>query len=170
MKFKIGDKCEVLNPSTCLNYHRQKEAYCIIITKTDKSLIGDNYYDYDIVDKKGNVLDDCFGCFEDEDLKLIPSKTNKELDDFQKVIDELISLKESKAGDYQNSWKVLGIEGLNYQLARKFTRIWINRNKEKLNNEVLRDSYVDLAVYAIMCIQLLDSGEKEDKILEMLKG
>ena len=94
---------------------------------------------------------------------------NKELDGFRKVIEEIVSLKESKAGDYKNSWKALGIEGLNYQIARKFTRIWINRNKEKLNNEVLRDSYVDLAVYAIMAIQLLDSGETEDKIEELLK-
>jgi len=97
------------------------------------------------------------------------NKTNKELDGFQKVVQEMILLKESKAGDYQNSWQVLGIEGLNYQIARKFTRIWINRNKEELNNEVLRDSYMDLAVYSIMAIQLLDSGETKDKIEKLLK-
>jgi len=96
---------------------------------------------------------------------------NKELEGFRKVVDELLSLKESKAGDYGNSWKVLGIDGLNYQLARKFCRIWLNKDKksEELNNEMLRDSYIDLAVYAIMAIQLLDSDEKEDQILKLLK-
>lgn len=92
-----------------------------------------------------------------------------EIDGFIKVVKELIGLKTLKAGDYQNSWKALGIEGTNYQIARKFTRIWLNRNKEKLNNEILRDSYVDLAVYSIMAIQLLDSGETEDQIEKILK-
>lgn len=96
-------------------------------------------------------------------------KKATEIDEFKKVINEIIALKESKAEDYQNSWKALGIEGLNYQLARKFTRIWINRKSHKLNNETLRDSYIDNAVYSIMAIQLLDSEETEDQIEKILK-
>jgi len=93
----------------------------------------------------------------------------KELDGFEKVIDELINLKKRKSVDYANSWKALGIEGLNYQLARKFTRIWINRHKAELQNETLRDSYVDMAVYSIMSIQLMDGHETEDQIEKILK-
>ena len=93
-----------------------------------------------------------------------------ELDGFKKVINELLALKERKASDYANSWKALGIEGLNYQLARKFTRIWINRRKAELKNETLRDSYVDMAVYSIMAIQLLDEGLTEEQIEKILKS
>lgn len=93
---------------------------------------------------------------------------NEEIDEFKKVLEELLALKNRKAGDYANSWKALGIEGLNYQLARKFTRIWINRHKAEMKNETLRDSYIDMAVYAIMAIQLLDSGEINDKINDIL--
>jgi hypothetical protein len=93
----------------------------------------------------------------------------KELDGFKKVINEIISLKESKAADYRNSWKAFGIEGLNYQIGRKFTRIWINRKNGKLKHETLRDSYIDNAVYSIMAVQLLDSGETEDQIEKILK-
>jgi len=92
-----------------------------------------------------------------------------ELDGFKKVIDELVSLKERKSVDYENSWKALGIEGLNYQLARKFTRIWINRHKAELQNETLRDSYVDMAVYSIMAIQLMDEHQTDDQIEKILK-
>jgi hypothetical protein len=96
---------------------------------------------------------------------------NTEMDGFKKVIEEMINLKEKKAGDYGNSWRVLGIEGLNHQLMRKLTRIWINRHKkpEELNFEMLRDSYMDLAVYAIMCIQLIDEEDIDDKFLMLLK-
>lgn len=166
MRFKKGDMVKIMNKSIglCAKCGDIGEIGTIKCIEGDGS--GDDTNNCIIVD----IEDSMSRFFSPRDLKLISSETPKELDGFKKVMEELVSLKESKAGDYKNSWKVLGIEGLNYQLARKFTRIWINRNKEKLNNEVLRDSYVDLAVYAIMCIQLLDSGEKEDKILEMLKG
>lgn len=96
---------------------------------------------------------------------------SKELTGFSKVIQEMIDLKESKSGDYANSWKALGIQGLNYQIARKFTRIWLNKDKkENLNNEMLRDSYMDLAVYAIMAIQLKDEKDTDDKIEKILKN
>lgn len=96
----------------------------------------------------------------------------KELDGFKKVVEEMLSLKEAKSGDYANSWRVLGSAGLNYQLARKITRIWINKDKDakELNCEMLRDSYMDLAVYAIMSIQLIDEGATEDQFLKILKG
>jgi len=100
------------------------------------------------------------------------NKANEqEMSGFNKVVNELVALKESKSGDYKNSWRVMGIQGLNHQLMRKITRIWINKDKPKaeLNNEMLIDSYRDLAVYSIMCIQLLNEDDLEDKFLQMLK-
>jgi len=93
-----------------------------------------------------------------------------EVDEFKKVLREIIELKQSKSGDYAGSWRALGMKGLLYQIARKFTRIWINKDKENLNNETFRDSLVDLAVYSIMCIQLIDDGDTSDKIDIILKN
>lgn len=102
------------------------------------------------------------------------SLTNKpdllEVDEFKKVLSEIISLKESKSGDYASSWRALGMKGLYYQIARKFTRLWINKDKEQLNNETIRDSLMDLAIYSIMAIQLIDDEDCGDKIDEVLKG
>lgn len=101
------------------------------------------------------------------------NKPNKnEIDRFKKVIDEMIALKERKASDYANSWKAFGIQGLYYQLGRKFSRIWQNKDKgpKELNCEMMRDSLMDNAVYSIMAIQLLDSGETKDRIDDVLKG
>ena len=101
------------------------------------------------------------------------SHTNEpEIAGFQKVIDEMVELKSRKSGDYANSWRALGLIGLLYQIARKFTRIWINKDKkdEELNFEMFRDSLMDLAVYSIMSIQLIDSKDTNDKIDDVLKG
>ena len=94
-----------------------------------------------------------------------------EPDTFKIIIQELIDLKERKSGDYQNSWRSLGIQGIYYQLARKFTRLWINkdRNEKELNFEMLRDTLVDMAVYSIMAIQLFDEKDTKDKIDSILK-
>ena len=94
---------------------------------------------------------------------------NKELDNFKKILNEIYELKTKKAFDYGNSWRALGIKGLYYQLARKFTRIWLNKDNPKLKNETLRDSLIDNAVYSIMAVQLLDEDDTEDKIEKLLK-
>lgn len=102
------------------------------------------------------------------------SLTNKpdplEVDEFTDVLREIIELKQRKSGDYASSWRVLGLEGVLNQIARKFTRIWINKKKAKLNNETLRDSLIDMAVYSIMAIQLIDDKDTDDKIESLLSG
>ena len=99
------------------------------------------------------------------------SSNKIELDGFRRIMNEMYGLKESKSGDYANSWRVLGLQGLYYQIARKFTRLWINKDKTgiKLNHEMLRDTLIDLAVYSIMSIQLIDEGDIEDKLDKILK-
>src|ERR1035437_9218093 len=84
----------------------------------------------------------------------------KEIDGFCKVVQEMLDLKYKKAGDYGNSWRAFGIQGLYAQIGRKFSRIWLNKDKssEQLNCEMMRDSLMDNAVYSIMAIQLIDEG------------
>jgi hypothetical protein len=102
-------------------------------------------------------------------MKNKPNK--KEIDGFIKICNEIIALKKKKAGDYANSWRVLGIQGVYNQIGRKFTRLWLNKDKSEneLNYEMMLDTLTDLAVYSIMAIQLLNSGETEDQILKILK-
>ena len=103
-----------------------------------------------------------------KELKNQPNEN--EMDGFKKIIDEMVSLKERKAGDYGNSWKCFGLPGLYAQIGRKFSRIWLNKDKKEMNNEMFRDSLMDMAVYCIMAMQLIDSGETEDLIIKSLKG
>jgi len=95
----------------------------------------------------------------------------KEIDGFEKICQEIISLKKTKSGDYANSWRALGLQGLYYQIARKFTRLWINKDKnsKELNHEMLEDTLTDLAVYSIMAKQLIRENDTEDKINKILK-
>lgn len=99
---------------------------------------------------------------------------NGEIDGFKKVIDEMLALKARKAGDYGNTWRCFGLQGLYSQLGRKFSRIWLNKDKseKELNNEMMRDSLMDNAVYSIMAIQLIDEGTvgADDLIIRALKG
>ena len=58
---------------------------------------------------------------------------------------------------------MFGLEGIMYQVMNKSMRIW-NLRKREPENESLRDSYIDLAVYAIMACQLIDNKETEPQI------
>ena len=93
-----------------------------------------------------------------------------EIEGFQNICNEMIALKTRKAGDYGEIWRAGGIKALFIELSRKFYRIWLNKEKLDLKNETLRDSLIDLAVYSIMAIQLIDDNDTEDKILKILKG
>ncbi len=94
----------------------------------------------------------------------------KEMDGFKKVIEEMLALKEKKAGDYGQTWRCFGLTGLYAQIGRKFSRIWLNKDKTEMNNEMFRDSLMDMAVYCIMAMQLIDEGGGDDLIVSALKG
>ena len=91
-----------------------------------------------------------------------------ELEDFKRVLDEVLELKKRKMQDYGNSWKIFGINGIYYQLGSKFIRLWNLREKDP-TNEPLRDTLRDMLVYCAMGIQLLDSNCTEDSIDKLLK-
>lgn len=88
---------------------------------------------------------------------------DKEVKQFEKITQELIRMKRNKGADYGNSWSILGLQGVIYQIGSKFIRIWNLRDKPP-TNESLRDSFIDLATYAIMAVQLLDNKDTEPKI------
>lgn len=89
--------------------------------------------------------------------------TKREVEEFKEIVAQMVALKEKKAGDYGNSWKVFGLTGVVYQIASKFIRIWNLHNSKKIpNNEALEDSFIDIANYAIMAVQLIRSGQKGD--------
>ena len=97
---------------------------------------------------------------------------NKEMEEFRKIVQEMIDLKEKKAGDYGQTWKIFGLPGIYPLIAKKFARLWINKDKPavNLNYESLRDTFIDMAVYSIMAVQLMDSGETEDKMSKLING
>ena len=88
-----------------------------------------------------------------------------EIENFVKIVNEIVELKKKKASDYGNSWRIFGLVGIYYQIGNKFFRLWnlTQKNKDP-KNESLRDTLRDMAVYCIMAMQLIDSGEKEPQI------
>ena len=91
-----------------------------------------------------------------------------ELNDFKRVLDEILDLKTRKMHDYGNSWKIFGLNGIYYQIGSKFVRLWNLKGKDP-KNEPLRDTLRDMAVYCIMGMQLSDANETEDNIDKLLK-
>lgn len=84
---------------------------------------------------------------------------------FIEIIETIKELRLRKSEDYGNSWKVFGLMGVVYQIMSKSIRIWnLTRNGKDPKNESLRDSFIDMANYAIMAAQLLDLNETEPKI------
>ena len=76
-----------------------------------------------------------------------------------KVLEEMSMVLEKKSNDYGNSWKALGLKGLFCQIHSKYFRLknllWLNK-EQKVKNESVRDSLVDLANYCILSVALLD--------------
>lgn len=94
---------------------------------------------------------------------------NKDQREFQRLTIEILNLFIRKSKDYENNWKIGGPEGVEWQIFRKFIRLWQNRNNENINNESFRDTLIDLAVYSIMRTILLDRGIKTDQLKELLE-
>lgn len=92
---------------------------------------------------------------------------NNEIDGFKSIVAEMVALKEKKSSDYRNVWRAFGLQGVYSSLARKFTRLWINKDKE-VANESIEDTLMDLAVYSIMALQLIREKDTSDKILDIL--
>lgn len=91
--------------------------------------------------------------------------TEEEKKHFIEIVETIKELRLRKSEDYGTSWKIFGLMGIVYQLASKFIRIWnLTRSGKDPSNESLRDSFIDMANYAIMGAQLIDMKETESKI------
>jgi len=89
---------------------------------------------------------------------------------FVEIIESIKELRLKKSEDYGTSWKVFGLDGILYQIRSKFVRIMnLTEPNKSPANESLRDSFIDLANYSIMAVQLIDSGETEDSFKKLLK-
>ena len=90
--------------------------------------------------------------------------------DFKRITDEMICLYEKKNTDYGSSfsetYEKLGILSAVTRLTDKMNRITTlaTKGENKVKNESLRDSFIDLANYAVMTIIELDKrSEYETK-------
>lgn len=89
----------------------------------------------------------------------------QEKEQFVTIIESIKELRLKKSADYGNSWKIFGLMGVVYQIMSKSIRIWnLTRAGKDPKNESLRDSFIDMANYAIMAAQLIDMNETEPKI------
>lgn len=93
----------------------------------------------------------------------------KEIENFIKIINEVVELKKKKAKDYGSSWRMFGLDGIYVQIGSKFFRLWNLRNTNP-KNEPIRDTLRDLVVYCIMAIQLIDENKTEAEIDKFVKG
>lgn len=96
---------------------------------------------------------------------------DKEKEDFKAIIQTISELRLKKSQDYGYSWKIYGIDGIVWQLKSKFIRMTNLMQKGSIQpaNEPLVDTFRDIANYAIMAIQLIESGDVEDKINNLLE-
>jgi len=82
---------------------------------------------------------------------------------FEAVVDTLVKTHHKKSKDYGNSWRILGLIGITIQIVHKAIRIWNLRDRPP-ENEALKDSYKDIAVYAIMAMMLISEGDINPRI------
>lgn len=89
------------------------------------------------------------------------------LDKFKKILGEAYILTSKKHSDYGDStWRVYGLKMRFADIWRKFARleslIWDN-NKQKVGDESVRDTLLDLLVYSAMAIILYDEERSNER-------
>lgn len=88
---------------------------------------------------------------------------------FIELIDSIKELRLRKSADYGNSWKIWGLEGVVWQIKSKFIRMNnLLQTKKDPANEPLRDTFLDMANYCIMAVQLIDQKEVEGEMSKLL--
>ena len=96
-------------------------------------------------------------------MKYTPEQVESEREEFKKIAEQLIDLKTKKGADYGNSWSLMGLIGIICQIMSKAIRLWNLKDKEP-DNEPLRDTFRDIAVYGLMGIALIDRNDIDPKI------
>ena len=87
---------------------------------------------------------------------------------FKEITDEMNALYERKNHDYGNSfsetYRKLGIVSAATRMLDKMNRIvsLVTKDQQKVNDESLRDTLIDIANYAVMTIMEID--KKKERI------
>ena len=87
---------------------------------------------------------------------------------FKEITDEMNALYERKNHDYGNSFsetlRKLGIISAATRMLDKMNRIvsLVTKDQQKVNDESLRDTLIDIANYAVMTIMEID--KKKERI------
>ena len=87
---------------------------------------------------------------------------------FKDITDEMNALYERKNHDYGNSFsetfRKLGIISATTRMLDKMNRIvsLVTKDQQKVNDESLRDTLIDIANYAVMTIMEID--KKKERI------
>jgi len=94
-----------------------------------------------------------------------------EIEGLRKLADEILTLLERKEQDYGTCWRTFGIDGIYAEIGKKFSRIWVNKDKDQrdVNFESLRDTMIDMIAYCLFAIRLIDDNDIDDKIKKILK-
>lgn len=104
-------------------------------------------------------------------------KTREELikERFHKYVDQIVQTRKKKGSDYGEGEDSLSnlrecarigispVVGVHVRMEDKMARIRSFINKGNLVNEPVRDSYLDIAVYAILAQILLDEQEDDTR-------
>jgi 5-methylcytosine-specific restriction endonuclease McrA len=94
----------------------------------------------------------------------------KDLQNFKYILEEIFELKKRKSLDYGNSYKIGGLDGIIGQINNKIIRLWnLQSNETYPANEPIKDTYKDLAIYCLMALELIESGNTEPDEKEMSK-
>lgn len=93
----------------------------------------------------------------------------QEKEQFIKLIEDIKELRLRKSADYGNSWKIFGLIGVVWQINSKFIRMQnLLLTKKDPKNEPLRDTFIDMANYCLMAVQLIDSNQTKSQLKKLL--
>ena len=122
------------------------------------NIVGDNHYE--IKSNNGELV------AHGHCLSPLSTKKNTKVDDFEEIVKEMLELYKAKNSDYGDSfgetYKKLGLISAVTRISDKVNRLQSLCIKEqKINDESIRDTLIDLADYAVMTIIEMED-EKEN--------
>ena len=111
---------------------------------------------------------------EEETEELMPKTKNQRNPAFHSLLERIADLHDSKNHDYGEDGDALSnlrgcsrmglhpTQGIAVRLQDKMSRIETFFSKGKLKNESLKDSFLDMAIYSLLAIVILEEGEDEN--------
>ena len=118
-------------------------------------IVGDNHYE--IKSNNGELV------AHGHCLSPLSIKKSTKVDDFEEITKEMIELYEKKNHDYGDSfgetYQKLGLISAVTRITDKVNRLQsLSTKEQKINDESIRDTLIDLANYAVMTIIEMEDG------------